>query len=295
MEIRDLRFFCVTAELEHVTRAAEKLGISQPFLTRIIGQIEKELGVSLFDNIGRKIKLNTYGERFYELSKKALSEFDNVVTEMDKMLDRSEKTISLLTNTEAYSTDIVVGFKKLHPDYTLSIKYAPRDEIIKAISTGSADVGLCTPPIDEAEYNRIKTDIIFKEFGCVLLPPGHPLLKKDKIAIEDLIDEPIVISPKGAGMRNTVDKMLEYYNIEPKIACESPDMGLVKSAVENGLGYAFMGLSMMGKDPDLREKCVPFEAEGAFAYFGISYDKESEWTESIEIFKNFLVEFFSNP
>ena len=51
MDIRDLRFFCLTAEMEHVTKAAEKLGVSQPFLTRVISNLEKEIGLSLFDNV----------------------------------------------------------------------------------------------------------------------------------------------------------------------------------------------------------------------------------------------------
>lgn len=72
MDIRDLRYFCLTAELEHVSKAAEKLGIAQPYLTKIIGQIEDEFGAELFDKVGRKIKLNNDGEVFYQNAKKSL-------------------------------------------------------------------------------------------------------------------------------------------------------------------------------------------------------------------------------
>jgi len=86
MEIRDLQYFCMTAELEHVTKAADKLGVAQPFLTKVIGQLEKEIGVPLFDNVGRKIKLNEYGEVFYFHAKKILTELDNLRNNMDELI-----------------------------------------------------------------------------------------------------------------------------------------------------------------------------------------------------------------
>ncbi len=83
MELRDLRFFCLTAELQHVSKTAEKLGIAQPYLTKIIGQIEEELGTQLFDKVGRQIRLNHYGEVFYIKAKKVLADMENLYTEMD--------------------------------------------------------------------------------------------------------------------------------------------------------------------------------------------------------------------
>ena len=91
MDIRDLRFFCLTAEMEHVTKASEKLGISQPFLTRVISNLEKEIGLSLFDNVGRKIRLNENGGTFYVQAKKILSEMDELNTQVSTMLDKHNR------------------------------------------------------------------------------------------------------------------------------------------------------------------------------------------------------------
>jgi DNA-binding transcriptional LysR family regulator len=70
MELKDLNYFCLTAETEHVTRAAEKLGVAQPYLTKVINHVEEEIGVALFDKVGRQIKLNAYGQAFYEQARK---------------------------------------------------------------------------------------------------------------------------------------------------------------------------------------------------------------------------------
>jgi len=109
MEIRDLRYFCLTAELEHVTKAADKLGVAQPFLTKVIGQIEKEVGVPLFDNIGRKIKLNAHGEVFYMHAKKILAELENLLNDMQESVERQTHTIKIMTNPELHYPEIVMA------------------------------------------------------------------------------------------------------------------------------------------------------------------------------------------
>ena len=66
MELKQLVYFKRLAECQHMTRAAERLGVTQPFLSRVITSMEKELGVSLFDHVGRGIRLNKNGEYFYK-------------------------------------------------------------------------------------------------------------------------------------------------------------------------------------------------------------------------------------
>ena len=87
MELRDLRYFCLVAEMGHVTKAAEKLGVSQPFLTKVITNLENEVGTQLFDNNGRKIALNRYGEIFYDRARAILASVDepNIVFETNDM------------------------------------------------------------------------------------------------------------------------------------------------------------------------------------------------------------------
>ena len=117
MDIRDLKYFCLTAELEHVSKAAEILGIAQPYLTKIIGQLEVEFGTELFDKVGRKIKLNSNGEVFYRNAKKILAEVDNLYTEMDFVQEKNNRTISLLCNTEAHAHGMIV---EINYSYRLS-------------------------------------------------------------------------------------------------------------------------------------------------------------------------------
>ena len=292
MDIRDLRYFCVTAELEHVTKAAEQLGVSQPFLTRIIGQLEKEIGVPLFDNVGRKIRLNQCGITFYGLAKRALAEFDNVTIEMDKLLDRHEQTITFLADSEGYSSEIAVRYKLAYPNSRLTISYAPRKDIIDALISGTADFGLCTPPILDAPNYSLVTETVFYDTAVILLPPNSPLLEKTSLTFDDLRGEPLVSSMKDSGMRNNQAMVFEKYDFHPQTACETNDAELLVKMVMSGLGYAMMPRSNMLQDERLRKFCRPLDVPENVAVIGISYNKNTSVGKDVEGFLEFIRDFF---
>lgn len=291
MEIRDLRYFCLTAELEHVSKAAEKLGISQPFLTKVIGQLGTELGTPLFDNSGRRIKLNRYGEVVYERGKKILADIDGLVDEIDEMLNKQDKVINFLSDTAGYTSDIMLQYKKAFPSNMMSITYDKRDRIIEALTIGSADFALCTPPITEDESKIIKTEIVYEDCGCILLPPGHPLIGKESITLDELKGEPLVTSPKGAGVRNNLELAFERYGYIPNVVCESNDIDLLIKAVLGGLGFAFMPHRLVN-DSNLRPYCSEIGFPQIKASIGLSCSKNTFSSKSAEVFREFIRNFF---
>ena len=85
MTLQELRYFCVTADVLHYTRAANLLYISQPSLSYAIGKLEKELGVPLFEKNGKKVSLTKYGKEFFPYAKRALSEVSNGIDHLQEM------------------------------------------------------------------------------------------------------------------------------------------------------------------------------------------------------------------
>jgi len=294
MELRDLRYFCLTAEMEHVTKAADKLGVAQPFLTKIIKQIEEEIGTSLFDKAGRQIKLNQYGEAFYTQAKKVLSSMDNLFAEMDYMLDRPGRNITLLSNTEAYTSGLIVDFNKHEMNYSLSVFYASQNDIIDALKSGEADFALTCPPISEGLSGGIKTEVAFYDVGWILLPPEHPLLKKKIIKFTDLKGEKLVTSPKGSAIRWKGEPLYERYGMQMNIVCESNNLHLITQAVGCGMGYAFMPSLYMNEQPELYKYAVEVYApqEERQAYFGLSHNELAADNRNAKHFRNFAMNYF---
>ncbi|NLH00660.1 MAG: LysR family transcriptional regulator [Clostridiales bacterium] len=292
MDIRDLRYFCLTAELEHVSKAAEKLGIAQPYLTKIIGQIENEFGIELFTKVGRKIRLNNYGELFYKNAKKILADVDNLYTEMDFVLQKQMRTITLMCNTEAHMHGMLSEFQKKDSNYALKLLNTTRKDMIEALATGATDFALCDPMIDDDPCKNITTEIIFRDIACVLLPPCHPMRGKKAVKFEDLQGERLVTNPKGGAMRTHVDYVFDKYSVRPNIVCETNDINLIFQAVGSGLGYAFISYSVLDRYPELRSSCIEVDSPDKFGYMGLSYNSINIENRNMKDFLQFIRNYF---
>jgi len=292
MDIRDLKYFCLTAELEHVSKSAEILGIAQPYLTKIIGQLEDEFGAELFDKAGRKIKLNSYGEVFYRNAKKILADVDNLFTEMDFVKEQNGRTISVMCNTEAHAHGMIVEFQKINANYALKLAYATRKEMTEAIATGTADFVLSDPAIDEDPAKSIVTEILFRDTACVLLPPGHRLLERKSIRFEELEGERLVAASKGGAMRNHIDYVFDKYSVRPNIVCETHDVNLIIQAVLSGLGYAFVSYSVLVKYPEIGKYCIEIDSPDKFGNMGLSYNSLSVENRYMQDFLDFSRSYF---
>ncbi len=294
MEIRDLRYFCLVAELENVSNTADKLGVTQPYITKIINRLQDEIGVKLFDNPGRKVVLNRSGEIFYGYAKKVLMDVDNLYFGMDQLLEQREQTVTILSDAEAYSSDIVLGYKKLHPECNLSFTYAMRKEIVEALTCGTTDFALTTPPIDTDPHKGIITEVVLTERACTLLPPGHRYIGRESVSLEDMQGEPLVTSPRGAGMRNNIEWIFDMYNYHARIVCETNNVDLQIKAVMSGMGYAWMPRMLMLRDPGLRKYCVDLNTPEAIGHIGLSYNRNNRVSKIASDFKHFIKDYFEN-
>jgi len=293
MERRDLRYFCLAAEMQHITKAAERLGVAQPFLTKIIRQLEDEIGGELFEISSRGIKLNSNGEVFYKYAKRVLADMDRLYSEMDYFFDLKERTITLLSNTEAFSPKLISAFKSTNPVYALSILHASKQEMIDALSRGDADFALCCPPIGEGECFGITTEEIFYEIGCVLLPPGHRLIGREKITLDDLRGEPLVTMPPKSGMRYKLDPIFDKYDFHPQIVLETNSINIAIKAINSGWGYAFLTTLIMDDYPELRDYCVTIDIPEIKGSFGLSYNKLAVEKRNADNFRSFMRAFLS--
>ncbi|MEG1909092.1 MAG: LysR family transcriptional regulator [Oscillospiraceae bacterium] len=292
MEIRDLRFFCKVAELEHVSKAAENLGTSQPFLTKIIGQLENELEVKLFDKVNRRLKLNQNGKFFYVRASKILADLDSLVDDMDELADKQQRDIRLMCDSTGYSTGIMLAYKKQNPHNMISIKYSDRAHIIDSLVTGEADFAFCTPPIVPSESIHIKTELVFAEKGCILLPPGDPLIGKKSLTFQDLKGHPMVAPPIGAGIRNNMNTYFKRENYTPNIVCESMDINLLIGAALNGQGFVAIPHHYMN-DPQFGKYCSEIGEPDMAPEIGLSYNVSRSGQASTEKFVELIKEYFS--
>ena len=286
MELRDLRFFCLTAEIGNVTKAAEHLGVSQPFVSKVIQRLEDELGTELFLLEKRRITLNANGEYFYKSAKDILNRVDQLIDNMS--------AINLLYNNAGYLSALNSAFMEKYPNSILSETYAKREDIIERLNTNKADFAIALPPITGEESRMIETVTVLKDPGSIMVPPDHPLFEKDIVTLEELAPYPIVIAPKGSGMRATIDHIFEKHGLVPNVVYETNDMDLQQRAVlVDKRGIAFMS-AIHTRDPLIGRYCRRTVTDQAFGTVGLSYNRFRTETASTKAFKQLVIGFFQS-
>lgn len=293
MELRDLRYFCLAAEMQHFTQAADRLGVAQPFLTKVIKQIEEEVGGELFEKNGRGVKLNACGEVFYKYAKRTLADMDRLYSEMDYVFERKERRVTLLCNTEACFPRLTGEFQKTDASYALTLLHKSKDEMVQALVRGDAEFALCCPPIEADEALNIETQEIFYEIGCVLLPPGHPLIGSGSITLDDLRGEPLITMPPKSGMRYKLDPVLDKYDFHPEIVLETNDINIAIGAVNSGWGYAFLTTLIVDDHPEVADRMVLLDVPEVKGVFGLSYNTLFEKERNFADFKAFIIRFLN--
>lgn len=234
IELRDLRYFTLAAQMQHISRAAAAPGVSQPFLTKIIRQLENELGAPLFDHTGRGVTLRPCGKLVYEKSQTILALVDALHNDVDDLLVRTEKNYIFLVDAPGYLPEMTLAYQKAFPGRTLTARYCMRGEILEALRTGKADFATLMPPLQPGECPELESRTMYFDPGCIFLPPDSPLLKKDVLTLDDLRDLPIVTSPKGGGIRGDLDLFFARHGLRPNIVSELADASTVVMMVSQG-------------------------------------------------------------
>src|SRR5699024_1136655 len=147
MDLLQLKYFQTVARLEHISRAAEKLHIAQPYLSKVISRLEAELGVSLFDRKGRYIELNSLGKSFLKRVDTIFYELEESRRELTDMAGVDQGLISVAGTGLQFHRDLVVEFLKYYPDCKFRLIQATSREMVEKLDNTEIDFCFTSPPI----------------------------------------------------------------------------------------------------------------------------------------------------
>ena len=293
MELKQLVYFKRLAECQHMTRAAERLGVTQPFLSRVIASLEKELGVSLFDHVGRGIRLNKNGEYFYKRVSEILKSLDTACQELARLDELAQNTsISIASNVGLYIPGLLEYMRKQAPEIHISYTTAPAEQLIELLDSQSVDFVLCSPIL--SRMTSIESRLVLLEECPVIYPPGHWLAKAKNVRLSDLQGESFVAVKKGYGIRDTSDQFFAQVGITPHYTVESTDTQGVWELVKSGCGLAFTSFTTMIYDPVLRENYITLTEPNCQGTIGLSYLKGRKQQELFSRFTEMTVEYFKS-
>lgn len=237
MTLRHLKIFLAVCEQNSITKAAEKLYISQPAVSNSIKELEDYYGIKFFDRISKRLILTEAGKRVLEYATHIVSLFDEMesnVRDMDKM---GKLNIgSSMTIGTKFMPAFVRRFKDLYPQTDIRVIIDSSDVIEKKIQRGELDFGLIESVV---HLESIISETFMDDELAIICNPSHPFCDKS-VNIDDFIKEQFLLREKGSGARELFDDVLtsQGYSLAP--IWESTNTQALVNAVSNGLGISVL-------------------------------------------------------
>jgi DNA-binding transcriptional LysR family regulator len=241
MELQQLEYFRVVARTQHVTQAAEELGITQPALSRAIARLERDLGVSLFDHRGRSVRLNRYGEALLRHVERALGAIEEGRRELTDLADRDAGVIAFGFAHALGSRvvpDLIAAFRQQHPRARFQLLQNASHIILAELEAGDVDLALVSPVPPTSD--RIDSIELASEELFLVVPQEHRFAKRRSVRLEELRDDTFVCLREGYGLRALTDHFCAQAGFTPKIAFEGEEIATLRSLVSVGLGVAII-------------------------------------------------------
>ncbi|MDT6963316.1 LysR family transcriptional regulator [Cupriavidus sp. SZY C1] len=252
MELRHLRYFVAVAEERNFTRAAQRLHIAQPPLSRQIQQLEEELGVQLFERNARPLKLTETGKFFYSHAVHLLAQTSELES-MTRRVGNIERSLSVgFVGSTLYGMlpKIIRRFRDENKSVELSLHEMSTMDQIRALKDGRIDVGFGRIRHEDANIRRV---ILREEKMIVALPIGHPLsTAKPVLSLRDLIHETLIVFPK-APRPSYADQVLSAFQeraLTPRRIYEVRELQIALGLVAAGEGISVVPSSVYGLKRD---------------------------------------------
>lgn len=243
MNLQHLKYFTQLAITEHFTRTSELLNITQPTLTHAINELEKELGVPLFEKTGRNVILTQYGKQFNEQISQAL----NIIDQTTKEMQNIGKGAGLLRiGTLRYTSiqflpELAQKFRKNYPDLEIQFEFSNNTgksaDLIDGLIKGLYDCVFCTK-FHQSQY--IQYFPVLRNKLYLITPKNHPLTKKKQINLSDTLAYPQIWFTKTSGLRLTIECIFGTMMSQVDIAYEVEEDESIAGLIAAGFGIGIV-------------------------------------------------------
>lgn len=240
MELRQLEYFMAVCKTLHFTRAAEALHISQPSLSQQIQKLEIEVGMPLFDRIGKRIALTEAGHILLDHCQRVFHEIEQAQAAIRDLngLERGNLTVgSLLTCVNYLLPSAILKFKELYPNINLSVFGLKAKDIQKRLHENELDLGIAFLPIIDNDLESIP---LFTEELSLAVPVDHPFSSRQAIDMRELDDVQTILLPESYFLRQLIDSYCLDIGLTLQPTLEMTTMESLTQMVTKGVGITIL-------------------------------------------------------
>jgi DNA-binding transcriptional LysR family regulator len=240
MNLNHLAVFHAVAQAGSMTLGAQRLDISQPAVSKQVQELERALGVHLFDRIGRRVHLSQSGEaladyagRLFALAREAEQAMANV-----RAVGRGKLTIGASTTIGTYLLPgVVAAFWRRHPKVELLVEIENTEQVHRRLADLELDVGLTEGFVEDEELDA---EVFHRDELVVIAAPGHRLAGKPRVPVRALQEEPFILREPGSGTRAVEERALARLKLPVRVVMALGSTEAIKRVVAEGVGLAIV-------------------------------------------------------
>lgn len=240
LAMRHLRVVVAVADDGGYTAAARRLHIAQSSLSRTVLEVERRIGVPLFERTTRQVRPTPDGEQFLIIARRLLREFDAALNHFQGYLAGTRGSVSIAALPSLAASMLppaLSAFRQSRPDVSVTIHDGLSQEVLDHVTTGSVDMAVTVAPDVPRSLHaeRIAAD----RFACIF-PPGHRFDQQKRVTWRDLSGEAFVAFGQSTSIRAYVDRALDDCGIELGPVIEARNIGAVAGLTAAGLGVSMV-------------------------------------------------------
>ncbi len=241
MELRQLAYFVAVVDRAGFTAAAAELHVAQPGVSAQVRQLERELGVALFDRSGRRVRLTAAGAAVLPYARAALAAADAARLAADELagLVRGRVAVGMVVACTAVGVlELLSGFRRRHPGIEVSLTEASSDDLVERLREGSLD--LAWVAVGPQDPPGLTLQVLADEAIVAAVAPGDPLAGRDRLEVGELAGRPLVCLPAGSAVRACLAAACRAAGLVPQVALEASDPRMVAQLAARGLGVGIL-------------------------------------------------------
>ncbi|MDA8210268.1 MAG: selenium metabolism-associated LysR family transcriptional regulator [Clostridia bacterium] len=296
MNFNHLKVFLVVAKNLSYSRAAEELFISQPTVSIQVKKLEEELGIDLFEQLGKKIYLTEAGKLLYSYVNRIFSlavEAELAVQEL-KGLCSGQLVIGASTTPGIYLLPEIIGsFQELYPGLGISLEISNTHKVQEQLLLNQLDLGVVG---EELMLDpQLQIEPLIEDELVVIVAAGHPLAERQSITLEELFQQRLILRERGSSTREVLEEKVRHQGNKLKVAMQLSSVEAIKQAVAANLGVSIVSKLSVGLELGAGVLSIlSFSDVQLVRQINLAYHKDKKISPAVREFMRYLSRYDSN-
>lgn len=253
--LRQMRVFAAVARNLSFTKAARELHLTQPAISQQVKLLEEEVGLPLFEHIGRKVHLAPAGVELLRYTEQAMELLRQASESLSAMrgLKRGVLKLGAVSTAKYFAPSLLSAFTPAYPEVTIKFVVGNRQEIIQQLAANEIDLVIMGRPPRELET---VAEAFAKHPQVIIASPTHPLAAKRRIKLSQLATEYFLIRETGSGTRASMERVFGERGVPFRVSMEVTSNETIKQAVMADMGISFISSHTVGLELAARKLVI---------------------------------------